>query len=151
VPTERSAVGSPTTVIYAENLSERAILDAVRAGHVFIDTQGTLNRAVEFTAKLNDATATMGDTVNAPAGSRIHFSLTMSHLAEAHAEVIRDGQLTSLLDKSPAKTDQETREFDETSDGNRHWLRINIRSAEGTLLLLGNPIYFNFPVPQAHP
>ena len=33
----RSAVGRPTTVIYAPVLSERAILDAIMAGHVFID------------------------------------------------------------------------------------------------------------------
>jgi hypothetical protein len=40
-PDARSAVGRPTTVIHAQELSEHAILDAIRAGHVFIDVEGT--------------------------------------------------------------------------------------------------------------
>jgi hypothetical protein len=31
------------------------------------------------------------------------------------------------------------------SDGQRHWIRAEIRTADGTLQLLGNPIFFNWP------
>jgi len=30
------------------------------------------------------------------------------------------------------------------SDGRRHWLRINVRGANGKLWLVGNPIFINF-------
>ncbi len=40
-----SAIGHPTTVIHAANLSENAILDAIRAGHVFVDAEGSKDRA----------------------------------------------------------------------------------------------------------
>ena len=33
-----------------------------------------------------------------------------------------------------------------TSDGQRHWLRAEVRTADGTLQLLSNPIFFNWPV-----
>ena len=33
------------------------------------------------------------------------------------------------------------RTFDLIADGHRHWLRADVRSADGKLLLLGNPIY----------
>ena len=35
------SIGSPTTVVYAAELSTPAILDGIRAGHVFIDVTGT--------------------------------------------------------------------------------------------------------------
>src|ERR1700730_4707071 len=46
----RSAVGRPTTVVYSPVLSEHAILDAIRAGRVFIDAEGTRDRVVELEA-----------------------------------------------------------------------------------------------------
>jgi hypothetical protein len=143
-PDARSAVGRPTTVIYAQALSEHAILDALRAGHVFIDVEGTNDRIVEFAAKTDSGTARMGDAIHAPAGQKLHFTVRMVALPGAVPEVIQDGQPTALLDKSASAKPDETREFDYVSDGKRHWLRVNVRSAEGSLLIVGNPIYLNF-------
>jgi hypothetical protein len=143
-PNMRSAVGHPTTVVYAPNLSEEAILNGIRDGHVFIDIEGTPNRTLEFTANAGTATVSMGDSLTSPAGQQVHFTVRMLALENAHAEVIRDGDPTTLIDASPATTTEETRSFDYLSDGKRHWLRVNIRSADGALLILGNPIYLNF-------
>jgi hypothetical protein len=143
-PKTRSAVGHPTTVVYAANLSERAILDGIRAGHVFIDVEGTANRMLEFTARLGPTTASMGDAIQSPAGRQLRFSVTMTSMEGAHPEVIRDGETTTLLNASPAQQQNELLGFDYRSDGKRHWLRINIRSTDGALLIVGNPIYLNF-------
>ncbi len=143
-PQTRSAIGHPTTVVYASNLSERAILDAIRAGHVFIDIEGTSNRILEFTGQTGSSLASMGDALHALNGQQIRFTIKMTALEGAHPEVIRDGELTAIVDASPAQQKEETRNFVYQSDGKRHWLRINIRSAEGTLLIVGNPIYLNF-------
>lgn len=149
-PQTRSAVGHPTTVVYASNLSERAILDAIRAGHVFVDVEGTANRVLEFTAQAGAETAAMGDRMQSPAGQQVHFTVKMIDLVNAHPEVIRDDEVTTLLGASPVHENDETRSFDYQSDGRRHWLRINVRSADGKLLILGNPIYLNFAETTQH-
>jgi hypothetical protein len=51
---------------------------------------------------------------------------------------------TALVDKSVSSKPGETREFDYMSDGKRHWFRVNVRSADGSLLIVANPIYLNF-------
>jgi hypothetical protein len=144
-PQTYSAIGHPTTVIYAANLSENAILDAIRAGHVFVDAQGSKDRIIEFTAKTDAGTASMGDELQSPAGQQVHFTLKMTALAADHPELILDGQPSNLLDASPIKQNEETKSFDYQSDGKRHWLRVNIRSQSEALLIVGNPIYLNFP------
>jgi hypothetical protein len=143
-PSVRSAVGHPTTVVYAPNLTEEAILNGIRAGHVFIDIEGTPDRTLEFSANAGATTASMGDSLTSPTGQQIRFAVRMLGLENAHPEVICDGDLVTLVDASPARTAEETRSFDYVSDGKRHWLRINIRSTNGTLLVVGNPIYLNF-------
>jgi hypothetical protein len=140
----RSAVGRPTTVIYARALSERAILDAIRAGHVFIDVEGTKDRIIEFEAKTALSSASMGGSIDAPAGQQVHFAVKMIALQGAYPEIIQDGEATSLIDKSAFGKPDETRGFDYVSDGKRHWFRVNARSAGGSLLILGNSIYLNF-------
>jgi hypothetical protein len=143
-PDARSAVGRPTTVIYAQVLSERAILDAIGAGHVFVDVEGTKDRIVEFEAKTALNNASMGDSINAPTGQQVHFTVRMIALQGAYSEIIQDGQPTSLIDKSASSKPDETRAFDYVSDGKRHWFRVNARSTDGSLLIVANPIYLNF-------
>jgi hypothetical protein len=143
-PDTRSAVGRPTTVIYAQVLSEHAILDAIRAGHVFIDVEGTKDRTIEFEAKTDSSAASMGDSMHAPTGQQVNFAVRMIALQGANPEIIQDGKSTVLIDKSASSKVDETRGFRYVSDGQRHWFRVNIRSADGSLLVVGNPIYLNF-------
>ena len=143
-PEARSAIGRPTTVIYAQALSEHAILDAIRAGHVFIDVEGTKDRTVEFRAGTGSSAAIMGDSIPASAGQKVHFTVKMVALQGAYSEIIQDGNSTDLIDKSAFDKGDETKEFDYFSDGKRHWFRVNARSATGSLLIVGNPIYLNF-------
>jgi len=141
-PEHESAIGRPTTVVYAANLSETAVLAGVRAGHVFVDTEGTHDRAIDFTAAEGAQKAGMGDQMKVSAGEKVHFVLTLKNLTGAHAEVVRDGVVEPLGDT--AKEPIELREFDQISDGKRHWVRVNVRGADGRLLILGNPVYLNF-------
>ncbi len=140
----RTAVGHPSTIVYAANLSEPEILNAIRAGHVFIDVEGTANRTIEFSAHTALSTASMGDNLSAPSGERVRFALKMLNLESSHPEIICDGEIVTLADFSPVKDKEEIRNFDYPSDGKRHWFRVNIRSADGILLIVGNPIYLNF-------
>jgi hypothetical protein len=143
-PSAKSAVGHPTTVVFASELSEHSILEGIRAGHVFIDLEGTPNRVLEFSGQVGSAVASMGDALQAPSDQPVHFTIKMTALAGAHPEVICDGAPLPVVNSSPAQSNEETRIFTYESDGKRHWIRVNIRSAEGSLLVVGNPIYLNF-------
>jgi hypothetical protein len=126
-PGHESAVGRPTTVVWAKDLSEAAVLEGIRAGHVFVDVLGSRDRAIEFTAAAGSQTAMMGDVLKAPAGTHVKFTLKMVGLVGAHAEVVRDGVVTAL--GAAAKGAREMR---------------NVRGEDGGLLVLGNPVYLNF-------
>jgi hypothetical protein len=144
-PEHESAIGKPTTVVYAHALSEHAVLDGVLAGHVFIDVLGSRDRAMTFTASCGTQTAMMGDGLKALAGEKIHFTLTLEHVAGARAELVRDGVARPFAREVSTHSAHDTLEDDEVSDGARHWFRINVRDGNGKLLLLGNPVYVNFP------
>jgi hypothetical protein len=59
----------------------------------------------------------------------------------AQLVVLLDGDQVSLLRDRRIGSDNEHRPFSWTSDGKPHWIRIDVRGADGKLILLGNPIY----------
>ena len=67
------SVGSPTTVVYAAELSTPAILDGIRAGHVFIDVAGTRDRLLEITARAGGKSAVAGDELDAASGEAVEL------------------------------------------------------------------------------
>lgn len=138
-----SSIGHPTTVVYAKDLSEKSILDGIRSGRVFIDVEGSKNRLLDFWAKRGASTTYMGEQLKAPKGQPIQFSIHVAGVNGSSIEVIEDGHKASLLADTVIEQDDAAKTFDFTSDGARHWLRINIRAADNHLLLLGNPIYVN--------
>ncbi len=81
------AIGSPTTVVYAAELSQTAILDAIRAGHVFVDVAGSPDRLLELTAQAGAASAMMGDTLHVPAGATAAFKVHTVHANGAEVQV----------------------------------------------------------------
>ena len=137
-----SGVGYPTTVVQAGELSERAILEGIRAGTVFIDVEGTSDRLLELTATSGGATVTMGGTLKAAPGATIHFSVHTTHLSGARTEVIEDAHSISPMSDPTIREDDVHQSFDLTSDGQHHWVRVNIRDRDNRLLMVGNPIYW---------
>ncbi len=135
-------IGYPTTVVFANELSEGAILAAIRAGHVFIDVEGTRDRSLEMTATTASAKAMMGDAIPARKGDRIAISVRVAHVSGGVLEIIEDG--SPLPDARTAiASDSESKQITLAADGNGHWVRANVRSVDGKLLLVGNPIYLS--------
>ncbi|MGE4069100.1 MAG: CehA/McbA family metallohydrolase [Vicinamibacterales bacterium] len=132
----RSAVGTPTTVVHAEALTEAAILAGVRAGHVFIKTRGPEGPDLRFTAP--ELGAAMGDVVSAPAGP-VRFRVAAVGAAGQRVEVIRDGRVDgdagTVLEGNDAQAD-----FVVTVRPGG-WVRVNLRDAGG-VTAVSNPIYF---------
>ncbi len=70
-----SAVGRPTTVIEAAELSETAILAAIRAGRVAIDLDGAAERTLDLVARSGGQSVAMGGTLETRAGDRVAFEI----------------------------------------------------------------------------
>jgi hypothetical protein len=88
-------LGTPTTWVYADALTQEAILAGVRAGHVFI-SESPAGPRIELTAEANGRTAMMGDELPCReasevlvyvrvlgASGKMLWLLTRSGLAEA--------------------------------------------------------------------
>ena len=144
------SIGSPTTVVYAAELSVPAILDGIRAGHVFIDLSGTHDRLLEVTAQAGDVEAHAGDALNAAQGEAVRFE---AHVSGADGGKIRwvedgheDGQEMHSGAGSNISSADQVLPLSWTSDGRRHWFRAEVTGADGKLWLLGNPVYINWDI-----
>jgi hypothetical protein len=66
-------VGTPTTWVYAEALSEEAILDGIRRGHVFV-SRNPRGVRLSFSAQAGGQQAMMGDVLRVRKGETVSFS-----------------------------------------------------------------------------
>jgi hypothetical protein len=135
------AIGTPTTVIYADELSQAGIISAIRRGRIFIDVAGTRERALDLTAVAGEHTAHMGDTLEVRRGTRIRLEGSVQHVAGGALGVIVDGRRVPLLRNSYIDSVTHSFEFTWRVPGGRHWLRVEARDEGAHLALLGNPIY----------
>jgi len=138
------AVGSPSTVVNATELSEAAILEAIRSGQVFIDVEGSHDRLLEFTASTGSEKAAMGGTLHPVSGMEVRFSVHVVRIPDGQIQIIEDGKPLSRENPSILGSQDEMKSFAIQSDGQRHWVRVEVHSADGKVLLVGNPIYINF-------
>ena len=100
-------------------------------------THGTL----DIIATTTTAKAGMGDAIAVPKGADLHVAVRTRALQGCATAVTLDGKtLPAYARTLPADGEAA---FDWRSDGKPHWLRVDIRSADGKLLILGNPVYVN--------
>jgi hypothetical protein len=118
-------------VVYAESLSEAALLQALRAGHLYLSAGPRL----EFGARTSDGQAVMmGDVA---AGGACLFALQWEDCPPAATvRVIADGQETMQW---PAG-ERGNREWTLSVDQAR-WCVIEIRAADGAMLAVTNPVF----------
>jgi len=145
------SIGYPETVVRAQELSQDAILSGLRAGHVFLDLQGSKDRLLECTASTVDPTgktaggkAEMGDPLVAGRGETVRVSVHIAHAPGDLVEMIQDGRKGAQGSAKSIAGADSVLSFDWPSDGGRHWLRFAVRTPENQTVLLGNPIYINF-------
>jgi hypothetical protein len=152
-PNHPGSIGIPTTVVDAAELSVPAILDGIRKGRVFIDLTGSRDRQVDIEAY--DSTlpgngpgkdhVRMGGVLQVPAGHSVSFVVQIAACPRATAVLFLDGHETPVLPPLKTSLGNENLPFSWTSDGNAHWLRAEVRDSNGSLMLVSNPIYINFP------
>lgn len=146
-PNEPSSVGNPTTVVYAANLSVPAILNGIRAGHVFIDLTGSHDRFLNMTATAQGKQVQMGDLLDALKGTPVKFDLHVANVAQGTASLLEDGHPMSGLAKCLTAASAADYCITWNSDGARHWFRPQVNGPDEKLWLLGNPVYINWSRP----
>ena len=142
---ERGTIGHPTTVVHGQELSVGGILEAIRAGHDCIDLTASHDKVIDLRASDDAAHAVMGERLTAARNDRITL---IAHVAGSSGSLLRwllDGNAVSALPPQSLSGDAVDKTATWTSDGQRHWIRAEVRTADGTLLLLGNPIFLNWP------
>jgi hypothetical protein len=139
---DNQGVGRPTVVVYATELSQSAILDAIRSGHAFIDVWGAQDRFLEVDATSGKLHAMMGDTLKVPRGAPVTFAVHVRGAPES-SRISIAGNGASLIARADTNLPlAETRHsFQLKADGRAHWVRFDVRDAKDVLLLVGNPIY----------
>ncbi|MHB1023791.1 MAG: CehA/McbA family metallohydrolase [Acidobacteriaceae bacterium] len=146
---EISSIGSPTTVVYATELSTPAILAGIRAGHVFVDLTGSRNRLLEATAHAGGQMAAMGDALHVRGGETVQFDMHVVGVEGGKVELLEDGKALHPQTGSSTLSSDQTVHFTWTADNQRHWFRAEVLGPDGKLWELGNPIYVNWPAAAA--
>ena len=144
-PEHPGSVGYPTTVIYAQNLSVAGILDGIRSGRVFIDATGSRDRMLDMNGDVGGHTAPMGGELTVSSGTSVAITAHISGCAGGTVHFFGDGQESAALPPQPVAGANEAVHTTWRSDGGRHWLRAEVHDTEDHLVLLGNPIYINWP------
>jgi hypothetical protein len=138
------SVGYPTTVVQAADLSTPAILAGLRAGHVFIDTEGTRDRLLEYSASVGDRTAAMGDTLQVPENINVMLAVHVMHARGSHLELTADGSKLPVANAAIQDDDLRTT-LELSADNRRRWVRLDVCTPDGHRLLIGNPVYLAHP------
>ena len=133
-PDLASSIGRPTTVVHAEALSTAGLLAGLRAGRVFIDLDGTRDRVLDLSAQGALGTAVMGGALAFRSGETVVFTATALGVGPARLEIVQDGVRRTSAFTSPGG-------FSIKMADKPSWVRVDLRDADGRLLLIGNPIY----------
>jgi hypothetical protein len=144
-PEKPGSVGSPTTVVYAPELSVKGIMAGIRSGRVFIDLTASKDRLLDFSAKGTTGRAEMGDVLQASAGEQLELAAHVTGCQGSRLRILVDGREDSPIPGMPIASADQTLTASWRSDGRRHWIRADVVSDSGKLQVLGNPVYVNFP------
>lgn len=131
-----SAIGVPTTVVGSRGRDVASILAAIRAGHVFIDVDGSRTLGLAVTARSGDQSAIMGDVLTVDPQVPVEIRIVVSGLESPQVRLAGP-----LADRARLRAGQGMGEQVYDLDATPGWIRADILAADGRLVLIGNPIY----------
>lgn len=134
-------IGTPTTGIYAAELSEKALLDGIRKGHVFIKTRGPDGPSVVLSASDSEGMEyMMGDELTATPGDEVQLNMDVTQGAGYSLVVVKNGDPIDLLDMPRVRNDDARFEISVSAGEGRDWYLVQLRDEEG-IAVFTNPIY----------
>ena len=125
-------IGVPATVVYAAELSERAIVEGLRSGRAYIRTTGKGGPELDFWAEVDGRRTEMGGTLP-PATLTLHAEVTNAD--GQRLEWIRNGAVMAT------ETVDHRRSSHRWAGQAGDWFSLVIRDERGDPTLISNPIY----------
>jgi hypothetical protein len=141
----QSPIGKPTTVVYANELSARAIVAGVKSGRVFIDIAGLPGAVLDMETGAGEARTYMGGEVRLARDEIAAVRIMRPVIAGGSKLILVSENLataSALSLPSPIAeqlVEQTTIQLKPGADFG--YLRAEVRAPDGALLLLGNPIF----------
>jgi hypothetical protein len=133
---KQSPVGVPTTYVWMNSLTQRGLLEGITSGRVFIDLKPGHEKALSLTVSGTFGRSEMGQEAILAPGETAVAAATFEVMETGQAEFISGG-----LDMTVTEGIANTARISLKGGAARGWIRVNIRSADGDLILIGNPIY----------
>ncbi len=135
--------GTPTTVVWAAELSEAAILDGVRSGRVYLKTDSAETPDLSYYADAGYETWQMGSTIylaELPVEGPVKFHAVTLQQEGLTAEWIQNGEVVAV--QQAGEPNEEGKITFSYIPGTREegWVRLNLRR-NGTITVISNPIY----------
>jgi MYXO-CTERM domain-containing protein len=140
-----SPIGEPTTLVLAENLSEAAIIDALKHGRTQVDLQGPGAPAVDFHFTQQDGTAVeIGDDVTTTA-SMLAFPIHVTGGNGTFVQLWLDGV---KIDQLPVTSDDFATTFRTNATGVRQRFRIQVINDINQPIVVTSHIYVTGVFPE---
>jgi hypothetical protein len=136
-------IGVASVRVWADELSEKAILDGIRAGRVVVMADGATPPPV-LVARAGGSEARVGDTLTVDRGASLVVEVaTPAVLARARVDLVWDG---TVLDSATATLSPPVRfERAVLKDG---YLRAHVYAFDGTPVAVTNPVYVKVRAPK---
>lgn len=131
----RSRIGTPSTVVFASNLSEAAILDGVKAGRVYIRTRGAAGPVLDISATEAGRETLMGGTLDLREPAIVELRIETQGASGQNAEVVRSGEVIASIPLAGEATVRHSLWL-----GPGQWVNVRLRDDKG-LSAISNPIF----------
>jgi hypothetical protein len=134
-------------VVFASELSEIAVIDALRKGHAFIDmtkelVPSTAPKIIELWAEVAGAQGMMGDLLMAKVGQSIKLKVKIQNAQGLHLHLHASPSLKLPPEVGPVTGTEAAYELNADAPIGKSWVFVEVRDASGKLVLMSNPIYF---------
>jgi hypothetical protein len=135
----QSPVGTPATVVWTNELSQTAMIAGLRSGRVFIDLENKPGRSADIDVRVGDRSGHMGDAFKLAPGDWADVVLKVEGAPGARIE---PRTFNGLL-RFPDGQDSNHYQLTYATEPQSAWMRFNVYSAEGKLIMISNPVYFS--------
>jgi hypothetical protein len=132
-------IGAASVRVWAAELSEKAILDAIRAGRVVVMADGA-TPPPELVVRSGSAEARIGDDLTVSRGATATIEVTVPRaLARGRVDLIQDG---AIVDSAPIASAPIRFERTVVKDA---YLRVHVHAVDGSPVAVTNPVYLEVP------
>jgi hypothetical protein len=129
-------IGSPSTVVFAPELSEQGVVTGLRSGRVYIRTRGPVGPTLDLVARTATADIAMGGVIPREAATPATLSVLVLDGQGQALEVVRGGAVIGTTAIATARESIAQALNLERGE----WVHVRLRDRQG-LTALSNPIY----------